>query len=256
MLRVVIALLGCAALGNGLLLRPSAGLGLRSARKLVAVPLRQPLRDVAPIVMKETSKEGPRAFGMAGWKAHDYFNLGMLPVLCGLTSAGLLHHAWNFPLAVVMTAYIILDGLWIAVQPSIVASPKALIGHHLITLLLLTHPLTYAPHVQLTSCMTIVEFNTFFLVLRRHAPPSKLLTLAFQLTWLVTRVLWFPIFAVWATFFAPGWQGGVVGWTRRIYVCGCICFLALLQLQWTRDALVKKPPPADDAEADGMEGFL
>ena len=100
--------------------------------------------------------------------------------------------------------------------------------------------------------MTIVELNTFFLILKRHVPPSKFLELAFQLTWLVTRVIWFPVFAIYAIFFSSGWQAGLIGSARRVVTCSCIAFLAILQLQWTRNALTEKKKTDEVDEDDGF----
>lgn len=194
-------------------------------------------------------------------RIHDYFNLAALPPICALTVLALLNTAvWSQPLVFWFGMYVIADTVWIALKPGIVASPLTLIGHHLVTISLLWNALTYAPHLHFAKYMTIVEVNTFFLIAKRHLK-FPLLELLFKLSWLGIRVIWFPIFAVWVTFFTTVPFNGL---GRRLSICGCICSLALLQLKWTYDAIIapmlnkggEKAPSAEEGDADGKEGFL
>ena len=73
----------------------------------------------------------------AAWRIHDYFNLAVLPGLIILTVGGFLRLAWNTPLALAMFAYVAVDGIWIAFQPHVVGSPGSLLGHHVVTLLII-----------------------------------------------------------------------------------------------------------------------
>lgn len=195
------------------------------------------------------------------WRVHDVFNLASLPFIIALTFAALLSTPWNYPLAIAMTSYIIADGIWIALQPGAVGSPSTLIGHHVVTVLLLACPLSYAPLLRMVSWMTVVEVNTLLLILKRWLRSSKLLDFGFNLTWLLTRVLWFPIVAVYVNCFVRDWGLGWLAVARRVVTCSCVTSLALLQLVWTRNALLPKQDRAgagEDAvgEADGKEGFL
>lgn len=203
-------------------------------------------RAAVPVIAADTAIEKPF---WEPWRVHDAANLAVLPLLIGLTTAGLINTRWNYPLALAMLIYIVLDGLWIAAVPSAVGSPGSLLGHHLVTALLLLHPLTWAPHLGFTSFMTVVEYNTFFLILKRWRS-HVLINALFTLTWVVTRVLWFPAFAVYCCFFSSGW--GALSTVRRVLVCSCVSSLALLQLQWTANALRPKPATPDQEK----EGFL
>ena len=185
------------------------------------------------------------------WRMHDAFNLAVLPVATAWTGAALFSAGLNVPLARFFGAYIAIDAAWIALQPDIVGAPRVLIWHHLVTLLLVWHTLTCVPHQHFVSWMTVVEFNTFFLILRRHVR-HPLIDLAFNLSWIAIRVIWFPIVAVYLTFFIGGWPGGWQGSVRHALVGICTSSLALLQLRWTRDALMKKK--SDDGVGDGADG--
>jgi len=176
---------------------------------------------------------------------HDAFNLAVLPLVTAWTGAALYKQALNFSLAAFFAAYIFIDGVWIALQPDIVAAPRMLLVHHLVTAMLLWHPLTFAPHRHFVSWMTTVELNTLFLVLKRHVR-HPLLELGFQASWIAIRVLWFPFLAVYLSFFAGGWPAGWQGTARHGLVAGTTSALACLQLIWTQNAL-RRPPAAAEA---------
>jgi hypothetical protein len=81
---------------------------------------------------------------------HDFFNLAALPPAVALTLASLATKRADVrqALAFYMVGYIVVDALWIANQPSVVKAPATLQAHHAVTLLLLLHPLTHAPHLK------------------------------------------------------------------------------------------------------------
>lgn len=196
------------------------------------------------------------------WRVHDYFNLAVLPVIVALTATALFNQPWNYPLAIVMFAYVAIDGLWIALQPHIVASPVSLLWHHVATLLIIAHALTWAPHTKYVSWMTTVEVNTFFLILKRHVA-HPLFEFFFKATWLAIRIITFPCVAVYFTFFIGGtWGGGLLNLLRRVVVCSCVSGLAILQLQWTWKAMIapmlkkRKGEPEADAAKGKKKGFL
>ena len=63
------------------------------------------------------------------------------------------------------------------------------------------------------------------------------------------------------SFFVGSWGSGWLNLARRVSVCGCVCGLALLQLQWTYNAMVvpllkKASESADEASDDKKKGFL
>ena len=58
------------------------------------------------------------------WAQHDYANLAVLPLLCGLTLAALRTERAHLPLAILLLAYMALDALWMVAQPSVVKAPQ------------------------------------------------------------------------------------------------------------------------------------
>ena len=191
----------------------------------------------APFMSAASARSDGNEVFWDGQRLHDYWNLLLIPGLIALSIAGIRHAAWNTPLGIFMFAYIALDGLWIAVQPHIVGSPNTLIGHHIATLLIVAHALSNPLHTPMVSWMTVVEVNTFFLILKRHVS-HPLIELAFKVSWAAIRIIWFPVVAVYLTFFVGGWGVGLLNFWRRVAVCSCVCGLAMLQLQWTWNAMI------------------
>ena len=166
------------------------------------------------------------------WEMHDFFNLAALPPAVALTLASLATKRADVSqaLAFYMVGYIVVDALWIAGQPSVVKAPATLQAHHAVTLLLLLHPLTHAPHLKYVAMMTIVELNTFLLILRRHiARGNQVVETTFAFTWLAIRAVWFPILAVHLACCATDWGSTA----RHVIVSTSVLTLAALQLHWT-----------------------
>ena len=166
------------------------------------------------------------------WEMHDFFNLAALPPAVALTLASLATKRADVSqaLAFYMVGYIVVDALWIAGQPSVVKAPATLQAHHAVTLLLLLHPLTHAPHLKYVAMMTIVELNTFLLILRRHiARGNQVVETTFAFTWLAIRAVWFPILAVHLACCATDWGSTA----RHVIVSTSVLSLAALQLHWT-----------------------
>ena len=176
-----------------------------------------------------------RALGaqMASWPAarlHDYFNIGSISGLVALTCAALVRRPLNLPLAYAVFLYTALDTIWVALQPHAVEEPSSIFGHHLMALVVSAHAVTYAPHTHYTSWMSIVEINTLLLMLKRHVPVHlrSLMDLAFKITWVATRVIWFPILAVYLSLLST-WPTAA----RRIVCTAGLYGLAILQWAWT-----------------------
>ena len=137
-----------------------------------------------PALQRSQSQHTPAA--RPEWVLHDHFNLAALPVAVGLSAGSLCGAGGRTDLALTayMLAYFTTDTLWIAARPAIVRTPRTLLFHHALTLLLLLHPLVYPPHRRYTAWMTIVELNTWLLVARRHFKRWRLaLDTVFGITW-------------------------------------------------------------------------
>ena len=186
------------------------------------------------------------------WRVHDYANLAVLPVAIALTAAAFVRgQGSRRALACFMLVYMLIDGLWIVAQPSTVKAWRTLLVHHVATILLLIHPLTHAAHLKYVAWLCVVEVNTFLLVLRRHVRRSVWIEAAFAASWVAIRAVWFPYVAVHLLFYAGEWPDAV----RRVLVCTCCSWLALLQLRWTREALLASRRRAAAAGAV-KSGFL
>ena len=67
--------------------------------------------------------------------------------------------------------YVLADFLWILVQPDTLPSlHNVILGHHVVTILLLTFPLRHPSLAHFTCWDGLTELNTFFLVARRQFP--------------------------------------------------------------------------------------
>ncbi|KAJ1487914.1 hypothetical protein T484DRAFT_1888293 [Baffinella frigidus] len=111
---------------------------------------------------------------------HDTVNLFVLFFLgAGALAGMILNKAWlHTGLTYAGFIYILLDSLWMVLQPSIVKSPGMVVGHHIATLMVVGHhiatlmvladPLSEPRHRVYTSACLLVEINTLLLLLRRR----------------------------------------------------------------------------------------
>ncbi|CAM9883638.1 unnamed protein product, partial [Discosporangium mesarthrocarpum] len=101
----------------------------------------------------------------------------------------------QYALTIFATCYMVIDGLWIATNPTGVKSPRTVLGHHVATLSVLLDPLLQPHHSLYTSCALLVEFNTFLLILRRRVRWGSILEVPFALSWVALRLIWYPFMA-------------------------------------------------------------
>ncbi len=190
------------------------------------------------------------------WRVHDFANLAALPFAIALTAAALANARHSTLLVKFFLGYIAADLLWLLLQPSIVRAPAMLVFHHVVTVVLLMHVLLHAPHARYAAWMTIVECNTFLLVLRRHVKRAWIDAL-FKASWLAIRCCWFPYvpFYFWYRIPEP-WPAGPRGRIARAVVTACAAILAAVQLVWTRQALAGREPRPDQAGSAHGSGFL
>jgi hypothetical protein len=167
---------------------------------------------------------------------HDAFNFATLPLavllVCIAVTPVWRSTFWQRRLAWFLLCYMIVDGGWIAVQPSIVGSPGVLLSHHGVTILLLAHALRHSAHLHYVAWMSVVEANTLLLVLKRHLR-HWCIEAAFFASWLLIRVVWFPYVAFHMCFVERNWPSRAT----HAVVASCTSALALLQLMWTQKAL-------------------
>jgi len=186
----------------------------------------------------EASDENP----MTPAKAHDLFNIVGTSALTALTVAShVVHSSWNLPLAIVLSIYLVLDSIWLALQPEVAGGTEGggavtLLGHHVAALAIALHAATWALHTQYTCWMTVVEINTLVLMIERQLADGVLKAVAnkiFIASWVATRLLWFPILSVRFSIMA-----GYPSLARRLVCAACLAFLTVLQGLWTWNFLV------------------
>lgn len=149
--------------------------------------------------------------------AHDMFNIVSIFFIILLDFRYLFHATdWNkigtsdlgseyslmgHTLLSVFSIYMLIDTIWIAVQPKcVLSSPMALIAHHIVSFVFLSIPF-FEEQFQWHGALNLfVEINTFILILRRHAPPASslyhVLDCCFFISWLLLRLVVFPIVVV------------------------------------------------------------
>jgi hypothetical protein len=174
---VCIALLWCCAVNNVHSLVSKPALGLKRYSPMTAVksgPSQHP-DDILRMRGGEQSSDSPRSTDSNKWvpsasaEVHDNINLVVLTLL-GLSSIWALCVGEQFfgnLLTWIGFIYISLDSLWLIVQPSIVKSPRMILGHHIATLLVLLDPLLQPSHSVYTSACLLVEARTYLLATLR-----------------------------------------------------------------------------------------
>jgi hypothetical protein len=149
-------------------------------------------------------------------RKHDFFNLYALPVVisCWLWHMLTLFQMppdadpitpFSFPresnnsLAYravyrVFLAYLFIDTIWLVLYPRAVASPKIILGHHIIVLALWTSQVHwwsgYEFYVSSGLCL---EVNTLFLIAKRQYRNVPLLHQLDSITWVIFRMIAFPL---------------------------------------------------------------
>ena len=128
----------------------------------------------------EETSDSPRSTDSNKWvpspsaELHDNINLIVLTAL-GLSSVWALYIGEKFfgnLLTWVGFVYIALDSLWLIIQPSIVKSPRMILGHHIATLLVLLDPLLQPSHSVYTSACLLVEVTSSIAVSSRRSTPT------------------------------------------------------------------------------------
>merc|ERR1712127_631434 len=103
-----------------------------------------------------------------------------------------------------MCAYLVLDSSWLALQPEIAGGTAGggavtLLVHHLAAGIIALHAATWSLHTPYVCWMSVVEINTLILMLERRLPGGAMVTALmhklFVGSWVITRLLWFPILA-------------------------------------------------------------
>lgn len=208
---------------------------------------------------------------------HDIFNIFSILVIIFLDFR-YLHHATDWEkigtsvlggdhyqmghiLLSTFSVYMLIDTIWIAVQPKCVLSnPTALIIHHVASFVFLSIPF-FEEQFQWHGALNLfVEVNTLFLILRRQAAPaSSLYTFldhCFLATWILLRLIIFPTIVVFFSYeyirFTRDHSGG--NWFNIMLLAPILqSILTLLGFKWTYDMAVKMSSKAAKADSRKLD---
>jgi hypothetical protein len=110
----------------------------------------------------------PKMTRSLSYRLHDALNIPLVGALSSMCIAGLTGAMDAHLVTKIFITYIAVDTMWIAFSPS--AVPRyawAIVLHHVLTFMILLHPLRFPEHAIETCRDGIVELNTFFLITRR-----------------------------------------------------------------------------------------
>jgi hypothetical protein len=132
-------------------------------------------------------------------RRHDSFNLLVLPIII---SANLLcifaGDAYGSAQYWAFLSYMVVDTLWLVALPSTVPSPVLIVVHHVVCLVGWNIPrFSDGRYQNWLSLGLLVEINTWFLTARRNVShTSVVLDGCFYLTWVLFRVILYPVVLV------------------------------------------------------------
>mmetsp|Transcript_20010 Transcript_20010/g.28739 ORF Transcript_20010/g.28739 Transcript_20010/m.28739 type:complete len:222 (+) Transcript_20010:43-708(+) len=161
---------------------------------------------------------------------------------------------WNVQTAVLCT-YIIIDTVYIALNPDCVRSPKSILIHHIVVCtgwLLVLHRIPKYRGVG--TCLLSIEINTFFMIARKFLPFRKyrrlikFLDTAFYATWVPLRIIIFPSGAIMSGVLAHQ-EYRATGIVISIPSVGfvLVSYIAVLNLKWSYDLLITKLYPKENS---------
>ena len=147
-------------------------------------------RSLTPSVETSASRYNTRAIQL-----HDVINLGLIPVVALGTILGILGKVDPVLVSQGFLLYVLIDFVWLIVQPDAVPSlPNVILLHHVVTVVLLYFPLRYNELGIYTCIDGLCEINTFFLIARRQWPRLKdLMDLLYWLTFIPSRTICYPV---------------------------------------------------------------
>ena len=146
--------------------------------------------SLAPSVETSASRYNTRAIQL-----HDVINLGLIPIVALGTILGILGKVDPVLVSQGFLLYVLIDFVWLIVQPDAVPSlPNVILLHHVVTVVLLYFPLRYNELGIYTCIDGLCEINTFFLIARRQWPRLKdLMDLLYWLTFIPSRTICYPV---------------------------------------------------------------
>lgn len=187
---------------------------------------------------------------------HDWTNVVVLSVISVVALWSLQQgeeSQGHLAVVVVTSIYLVLDVVWILLQPGMVKAPLSIVAHHVVTLIVLADPAVVPEHRANASRALVVEINTVLLTVRRLLGRPLWAEIGFFSTWLLIRLIWFPLLG--ASFIAstagkapeldaalaPFFSGPILGLLRPpkvlkpiwLSASGSFAAVVLLQFHWT-----------------------
>ena len=184
-------------------------------------------------------------------RRHDLFNLLTLPFICGVnllyltTNALYISDMLLWLQFYLFALYLILDTVWVVVRPQSVSSPSTIISHHIVCLIGWIVPQMSDVYLsRWTSLGLVVEINTFFLIARRYFHRPLFLQIMFYTTWILFRVIMFPIVLYYFSFkyveySVSSHHGDGNYFNTGLFVLVTMIFLNILNFKWSWDLFFK-----------------
>ena len=195
--------------------------------------------------------------------SHDYYNIIALLVIVSYdiyylsiaTDFNLIgtsklaqeqHVQYHFNIFfAIFAAYITIDTLWILAQPKCVLSnPLTLIYHHIGAAAFLVIPYSIQQFQWHFALNLIVESNTLFLVLKRHTVSNslvnKFLNFLFYATWVLFRLVFYPIVSVFMFYEYSRYTKEVGSWQNLMLLAPTLqVILTSMGYMWTYELVSK-----------------
>eukprot|EP00929_Paragymnodinium_shiwhaense_P090545 TRINITY_DN50731_c0_g1_i2.p1 TRINITY_DN50731_c0_g1~~TRINITY_DN50731_c0_g1_i2.p1 ORF type:complete len:220 (-),score=38.07 TRINITY_DN50731_c0_g1_i2:166-825(-) len=184
---------------------------------------------------------------------HDYVNIVVLSFIFLASVASLMHGDDSLGHRVVigvMVVYLLIDASWVLLVPGMVKTPTTIVVHHIVTLVVIAgavhHGLAHMPNA---SRALVVEINTVLITLRRILGRPMWCEAAFYGTWVIIRLVWFPLLGAALLASTYGWEASLnakmPSWavipirSPPIPAYASICFVVIVTLQfwWTFELL-------------------
>ncbi|KAL4431312.1 hypothetical protein ABPG75_006568 [Micractinium tetrahymenae] len=184
---------------------------------------------------------------------HDQVNLLLLPILGGLTIAGLTGHVAPELVTHLFLGYVLADMAWVFLIPDAVPSlPGVILLHHFVTACLLCIPLRY-PHLHTYTCIDgLVELNTFFLIARRQCHSlRKFFSLAYWGSFVPMRLVVYPALV---PVFLSEMRAARAGWWDTLVCVGAQVVLTCFNIMLLALSLMNRSKRRSEASAADAKG--
>ena len=187
----------------------------------------------------------PQAVDPVLHRRHDLFNIVALPIIIYFLIIFLTAYRTNIyapftNVCAIGEVYFLIDTVWLLLFPRSVSSPNVIIGHHFIAALGWYCPMWEPSLAGYVAACLLVEVNTFFLIGKRYFANIAILKIPFKVcfhvTWVILRVLMYPII-VYVFAFEAIEHTRSLGSIVNIFALGwvLVASLTLLNFKWTYD---------------------